>query len=56
MAIHTYKTILAWSGSTGSGYEQYAREHRVELDGVTGQLVLSSDAAFLGNSELANPE
>ncbi len=56
MATHNYKAILDWSGSTGSGYDRYEREHRVKLDGVPGQLVLSSDAAFLGNGELANPE
>ncbi len=56
MATHSYKTTLDWSGSTGSGYDEYSRTHRVELGGVSGGLVLSSDAAFLGSSELANPE
>lgn len=56
MVIHNYKTTLNWSGSTGSGYGDYPREHRVELGGASGELALSSDAAFLGNSELSNPE
>ncbi len=56
MGTHKYRTTLNWSGSTGSGYDRYPREHRIELGGVSGELVLSSDAAFLGNSELGNPE
>ena len=55
MTTHSYATSLTWSGSTGLGYDHYGRTHRVVPRGAGG-LVLSSDPAFLGDPDLANPE
>ncbi len=54
--VHTYRTLLSWSGSTGAGYEAYDRTHRVELPPGAPALTLSADPAFRGSSELTNPE
>lgn len=53
---HTYRTTLAWAGSTGVGYDAYAREHTVRADAADAALVLSSDPAFRGDERLLNPE
>lgn len=55
-ATHRYASRLRWSGSTGAGYEEYDRTHRVGLPPGDGELVLSSDPAFLGDPALSNPE
>ncbi len=54
MIDHTFTTTLAWSGSTGVGYDEYPREH--ELGMATHSMPASSDAAFLGNPDRPNPE
>ncbi len=54
--VHTYRTLLSWSGSTGAGYEAYDRTHRVELPPGAPALTLSADPAFRGSCELTNPE
>jgi organic hydroperoxide reductase OsmC/OhrA len=54
--VHTYRSELSWEGSTGVGYEHYERAHRVVVPPADGDLVLSSDPAFLGDARLANPE
>ncbi len=53
---HSYASRLRWTGSTGQGYEAYDRTHRVGLPPGDGELVLSSDQAFLGDPALSNPE
>ena len=54
--VHTYRSQLTWEGSTAVGYEHYERAHRVVMPPAEGDLKLSSDAAFLGDGRLANPE
>ena len=54
MTTHRYATALAWSGSTGLGYDAYDRTHSLEVSGV--ELTASSDAAFRGDPALPNPE
>ena len=52
---HEYLATLEWTGSTGSGYRSYSREHRVSM--ATGaDVTLSADAAFRGDATLPNPE
>ena len=53
---HTYATTLAWSGSTGVGYEAYDRIHQVSAHGPEVALSLSSDPAFRGDPTRWNPE
>lgn len=53
---HQYRTTLAWSGSTGVGYDAYGRTHRVEAVGPTQVLDLAADPAFHGDPALLNPE
>ena len=53
MTMHRYRTGLTWSGSTRT-YEGYGRGHDVKIG--PAPLRLSADEAFLGDSELANPE
>lgn len=55
-AIHHYATNLAWSGSTGLGYNDYGRSHRISADPANQVLDLTSDPAFLGDPALLNPE
>ena len=53
--MHSYTAQVAWSGSTGAGYDRYDRRH----GGVSSagfSLPLSSDAAFLGDPACLNPE
>ena len=53
--MHSYTAAVAWSGSTGIGYDGYDRRHA----GVSkaGYVVpLSSDAAFRGDPVCLNPE
>ena len=53
---HTYRSRLCWDGTTGVGYDAYDRTHRVAVPPAGGELVLSSDPAFLGDAKLLNPE
>lgn len=53
---HSYQSHLLWDGTTGVGYDDYERTHRVVLPPAAGELVLSSDPAFRGNARLPNPE
>jgi organic hydroperoxide reductase OsmC/OhrA len=55
-AEHTYRSNLTWRGSTGDGYDEYERAHRVSLPPAGDELELSSDPAFRGDPELPNPE
>ncbi len=53
--MHTYCATVAWSGSTGVGYENYDRRHAgVSQAGYV--VALSSDAAFRGDPACLNPE
>ena len=54
--VHEYRCELAWSGSTGAGYDEYDRSHRVSAPPALPRLELSSDRAFRGDPELLNPE
>lgn len=54
--VHRYRTALAWAGSTGVGYDDYERAHRVDAVGPDVSLNLSADRAFRGDPSLINPE
>jgi organic hydroperoxide reductase OsmC/OhrA len=54
--VHTYRTALAWAGSTGLGYEHYDRTHRLGAPPAAAELTLASDPAFRGDPSLLNPE
>lgn len=54
--VHTYRTSLAWEGTTGRGYKHYDRTHRVEAEPADDALSLTSDPAFLGDPARWNPE
>ena len=54
--IHRYTCELGWTGSTAGGFQHYGREHRASCPPSPAGLRLSSDPAFLGDSELLNPE
>ncbi len=56
MTTHRYRSTLAWEGSTAVGYDRYERAHRLTTPPAAGELTLSSDAAFRGDSRLMNPE
>jgi hypothetical protein len=45
MAMHSYRSHLAWSGSTAAGYAQYDRTHRVDAPPAVAGLTMSSDPA-----------
>lgn len=54
--VHEYRAVCRWTGSTGSGYEEYGRAHEVEFAADGPRLEMSSDPAFRGDPALANPE
>jgi organic hydroperoxide reductase OsmC/OhrA len=54
--FHTYRCELSWRGSTGAGYDDYERAHRVTVPPARDELELSSDPAFRGDPGLPNPE
>lgn len=51
---HQYAASCHWEGSTGDGYEDYSRTHRMEAASAT--LALSADPSFRGDPALLNPE
>lgn len=53
---HHYHIVCRWSGSTGTGYEAYNRNHEVATPSAATRLTLSSDPAFRGDPGLLNPE
>lgn len=55
-AVHTYRTTLAWDGSTAAGYEAYGRAHTVTAPPAVPTLTLASDPAFRRDPSLLNPE
>ena len=55
---HLYEAHLTWTGNTGSGtsgYEQYGRSYRIDMEGKP-VLLGSADAAFRGDADVHNPE
>lgn len=55
MTDHTYTAALSWTGTTGTGYRAYDRDHTVTVGSAT-PLPVSADAAFHGDGDLPNPE
>lgn len=51
---HRYDVHLQWTGSTGLGYDGYAREHVATVAGTSYSM--SSDSHFGGDPALRNPE
>ncbi len=55
-ATHSFRSQLRWSGSTGSGYRDYSRTHRVVTPPAAVEFEVSADAPFRGDPDLPNPE
>ena len=53
---HSYRTDLAWEGSTAEGYDHYERGHRLDAPPAASTLELSADPAFGGDPARLNPE
>ena len=56
--MHTYRTVVTWTGNRGtgtSGYRDYGRENEVGADGPP-TIPGSSDPAFRGDPTRWNPE
>ncbi len=53
---HRYRATCTWSGSTGAGYDGYARTDRVEAPPATAALELSNDPSLGGDASLLDPE
>jgi organic hydroperoxide reductase OsmC/OhrA len=56
MTTHRYTTTVTWEGSTGVGYDRYARGHTAHVAPVAATLDLSGDPAFRGDGTRLNPE
>lgn len=54
--VHRYLTDVAWSGSTGVGYDAYERTHAATAPPAEASLELSSDPSFRGDPTRLNPE
>ncbi len=54
--VHTYRTTLAWEGSTGDGYDVFDRTHTVSAPPAEATITMASDPAFRGDPSLLNPE
>ncbi len=54
--VHRYGVTCSWSGSTGSGYDNYDRRHRATAPPAAAALDLAADPAFRGDAVLLNPE
>lgn len=58
MIQHSYRANIVWTGNLGhgtSGYREYSRDHRVEVEGKP-DLNGSADPQFRGDPEKHNPE
>jgi organic hydroperoxide reductase OsmC/OhrA len=56
--MHTYDTVVTWTGNRGtgtSGYRDYDRAHEVSAEG-RAKILGSSDPAFRGDPARWNPE
>jgi organic hydroperoxide reductase OsmC/OhrA len=59
MKKHSYRTILKWTGNTGSGtsgYRAYGRNHTIEGPNKENTIAGSSDPHFRGEKGRYNPE
>ncbi|HSL57525.1 MAG TPA: OsmC family protein [Acidimicrobiales bacterium] len=54
--LHTYRSTVSWSGSTGAGYEAYDRTHRATCPPADLELAVSADPTFRGDPTRVNPE
>jgi len=54
--VHTYRSSLAWAGSTADGYAGYSRAHEVTTPPARATLGLTADVPFRGDADLTNPE
>ncbi|MGH8370305.1 MAG: OsmC family protein [Gammaproteobacteria bacterium] len=54
--VHRYRATCNWSGSTGAGYEHYARDHSLSAAPAAAIIDASSDPAFHGDPTRLNPE
>ena len=52
---HRYTARCSWRGSTGEGYERYAREHEATAPPAEAALALSADPHFRGDPERLKP-
>ena len=58
MSLHTYETVVTWTGNQGtgtSGYRAYGRDHDVSAP-PAATILGSSDPAFRGDPSRWNPE
>ncbi len=55
MVTHTYRTQVAWAGSTGAGYRAYDRDHAAVAP-PSAEIPMSADAVFRGDPNRVNPE
>ena len=53
--MHSYSARVAWSGSTGAGYDGYDRRHG-GISSAGFSVPLSSDVGFKGDPACLNPE
>jgi organic hydroperoxide reductase OsmC/OhrA len=56
--LHTYDTVVTWTGDRGTGtshYSAYDRTHEITADG-TPMIAGSADPAFRGDPSRWNPE
>lgn len=54
--VHRYHATCSWSGSTGTGYDNYGRSHTLAASPAVTSISASSDPAFRGDPALLNPE
>jgi organic hydroperoxide reductase OsmC/OhrA len=54
--VHHYRAQCSWRGSTAVGYDAYRRDHSGTVPPAAVELALSSDPAFRGDPDRANPE
>lgn len=54
--VHTYRAELSWEGSTGQGYAEYSRAHRVRTPPAEATLAVTADVPFRGDPTQVNPE
>lgn len=54
--LHKYFIHAHWNGSTGNGYQNYDRSHKLFCPTTLDSMDISADPAFLGNPNLLNPE
>ncbi len=59
MKEHRYEVTTEWTGNQGQGtrgYQSYSRDHVISGAGKYGDILASSDPAFLGDKTRYNPE